>query len=251
MRPPLRIAHASDIHLDTDYHEGDTNLGLRDYYRGVFDDLLRAIVGHAPELMLLPGDLFDSNRASPDTVIWAAERLASLPFPVAMIPGNHDCLDEGAIYTRFDFDRPPGLHFIGAADGERRRLAELPVNVWGRGMIQHHPKFQPLAKTPEPEPGRWNLGLGHGIYTGSEGNDYRSSPIGASEIAESGFDYLALGHHHALLDVSQGDTGAYFSGAPVPISPDRKGTYLIVELAEGRPPTVTIHHLDRSRSGSS
>ena len=91
MRPPLRIAHASDIHLDTDYHEGDTNLGLRDYYRGVFDDLLRAIVGHAPELMLLPGDLFDDESVSDDTVNFVVDVLQREPhIPVVLTPGNHD-----------------------------------------------------------------------------------------------------------------------------------------------------------------
>ena len=97
MRPTLRIAHCSDIHLDTDYHGGDVNLSLRDYYRGVFDRLLNAIGEHDPQLLLLPGDLFDSNRASADTVEWAGARLEALPFPVVMIPGNHDCLEEGAI----------------------------------------------------------------------------------------------------------------------------------------------------------
>jgi DNA repair exonuclease SbcCD nuclease subunit len=241
---PLRIAHCSDIHLDTDYHGGQGNLALRDAYRGIFADLLARIRGHAPDVLALPGDLFDSNRASAGTVLWAAEQLAALPFPVVMIPGNHDCLEEGAVFGRFDFGGAPNVHFLGAPEGERRRLPGLALSVWGRGMVTHQPEFRPLAGLPAPEPERWNLALGHGIFVRERGDGYRSSPVRAEEIAASGYDYVALGHHHALLDVSRGETAAYYSGAPVPISPERKGTYLIVELASGSPARVTVHALE-------
>jgi DNA repair exonuclease SbcCD nuclease subunit len=111
-------------------------------------------------------------------------------------------------------------------------------------MVQHHPDFLPLAGLPPPEPGRWNLALGHGIFVGAQGPGHRSSPIRAGQIAASGYDYIALGHHHAWLDVSQGQTRAFFSGAPVPIAPDRKGTYLLVDLAQGALARVTVHALD-------
>ena len=66
--------------------------------------------------MLLAGDLFDSNKASTETITWAMQRLEALPFPVAMIPGNHDCMLPGSIYARFDFDSLKNTHFF--ADGE-------------------------------------------------------------------------------------------------------------------------------------
>jgi DNA repair exonuclease SbcCD nuclease subunit len=86
--------------------------------------------------------------------------------------------------------------------------------------------------------------MGHGIYVGREGFSFRSSPVEARQIARSGYDYIALGHHHALLDVSADDTAAYYSGAPVPISPDRAGTYLVVEFREGESTQVHVRHLD-------
>ena len=102
-RAPLRIAHASDIHLDTDYFGGEEDLTSRDYCRGVFLALLEGIEKQAPQLLMLPGDLFDSNRASRDTIEWAMELLSALPWPVVMIPGNHDCLEPGGFFHRHDF----------------------------------------------------------------------------------------------------------------------------------------------------
>jgi DNA repair exonuclease SbcCD nuclease subunit len=243
MRPPLRIAHASDVHLDTDYYGGRDNLGTRDFYREVFATLLERIGAQGPQLLLLPGDLFDSNRATAETIRWALERLAALPFPVVMIPGNHDCLEEGSIYRRYDFSRPTNLTLLGEPAGERLDLAGPGALLWGRALVEHTPEFRPLEGLPAPVAERWNLALAHGIYVGRDGLADRSSPVEAGQIAGSGYDYIALGHHHALLDVSANGTAAWYSGAPVPISPRYRGTFLIVELAEGRPARVTVHAL--------
>lgn len=243
MRRKLRIAHGSDIHLDTDYYGGTENLGQRDHYRGVFDTLLRRAAAERPDLMLLPGDLFDSNRASDDTIQWSMESLGKLPFPVIMIPGNHDCLEPGAIFHRYDFNRVENVRLLLAPEGEVTELPELQVIAWGKGMVEHSPEYSPLGGLKPAQRGVWNLALGHGIYVGKDGFSHRSSPVEARQIAASGYDYIALGHHHALLNVSTQGTAAYYCGAPVPIAKGAQGTFLTVDLEDGQPPQVTVHRL--------
>ena len=128
----------------------------------------------------------------------------------------------------------PQMQMLTSEAGEVRELPELGIRIWGKGMVDHSPEFRPLAGLAAPREGWWNLAMGHGIYVGNNGNAYRSSPVEAKQIAESGYDYIALGHHHALLEVSHQGTVAFYSGAPVPISPEGKGTYVIINLAEGR-----------------
>lgn len=243
MRRTLRIAHGSDVHLDTDYYGGSDNLGQRDFYRGVFQGLLDRVRAEQPDLMLLPGDLFDSNRASAETILWSMEALGKLPFPVIMIPGNHDCVEPGAIYHRHDFNRVENVRMLMAPEGEVTEIPELQVIAWGKGMVEHSPEYSPLGDLKPAQPGAWNLALGHGIYVGKEGFTYRSSPVEARQIQASGYDYIALGHHHALLNVTAGDTAAYYSGAPVPVAKGAQGTFLMVELEEGKPAAVTVHRL--------
>ena len=243
MRRTLKIAHASDIHLDTDFYEGGENLAQRDYHREVFRALLDRILAQQPNLMLLPGDLFDSNRASGATILWAMEQLAALPFPVIMIPGNHDALEPDAIFLRHDFGRISNVQMLLSVEGETLDLPELEVTAWGKGMVEHSPEYSPLGGLPAPRAEQWNLGLGHGIYVGREGFTYRSSPIEARQIEASGYDYIALGHHHALLNVSAKATSAYYSGSPVPISKSGQGTFLLITLEDGKPATVDIHKL--------
>lgn len=244
MKNSLRIAHTSDIHLDTDYYGGETNIASKDYCRSVFRALLDRIVALKPHLLLLPGDLFDSNRSCEETILWAMKSLAELPFPVVMIPGNHDNLEPDGIYRRFDFSELPNVSMLTAAEGEGVELAELQATVWGRGMKDHMPQFRPLEGLPPPREGWWNLALGHGIFVGRGENRFRSSPVETGQIEASRYDYIALGHHHALLNVSANGTAAYYSGAPIPISDESQGTFLMVELEEGDLPRVTLHTLD-------
>jgi len=243
MRRSLKIAHGSDIHLDSDFYEGGENLSLRDYHRGVFRTLLDRVQAQRPDLMLLPGDLFDSNRASQGTILWAMEQLASVALPIIMIPGNHDAMEAGGIFLSHDFGRIENLRMLTSAEGESVELQELGVTAWGKGMVEHTPEYSPLGGLPAPVAERWNLALGHGIYVGKDGFSYRSSPVEARQIEASGYDYIALGHHHALLNVSANNTAAYYSGSPVPISKSGQGTFLIVTLEDGQAAKVDTHKL--------
>ena len=131
MTDPLRGAHCSDIHLDGDHYHHDRNVNASDYYREMFDRVLEQMRTHDPDIMLLAGDLFDSNQATKETIEWSMELIADQPCPVAMIPGNHDCLVEGGIYQRHDFKAIPNLTFLTEEEGETAWIEALGVAGWG------------------------------------------------------------------------------------------------------------------------
>lgn len=239
--PRLRIAHCSDIHLDASAHTGATT--DNDHYRAGFVRVLERMLAHQPDLVLIAGDLFDSNRATHDTIEWAMSRLGEIPRPVVMIPGNHDCLEENAIYRRYRFGDIENVTALLDEDGELVTLPALEVAVWGRGMVDHHPGYVPLAGCPDrPAQVRWYLGLGHGIFVPCGESTHRSSPVRMEDIDASPCDYIALGHHHAALEVSSETTAAAYCGSPT----DRFGqgeTYIIAELETGSPARVKIHEV--------
>lgn len=242
MRPKLRLAHASDIHLDTDYYGGEEHLHRRDRCRQLFRTLLDNVRGQKPDAFLIAGDLFDSNRASRDTVLWAMEALGNLPFPVLMIPGNHDCLEHDGIYRRHDFNRIPNVQMIVDPQGATLELPDLKISAWGKGMALHSPDFRPLAGMPDVREGWWNLALGHGIFVEGSHHSDRSSPIRSDQIGASRRDYVALGHHHGLKNVSDADTAAYYCGSPERLS-DHSGTFVTVDLEDGIEAQVSIRRV--------
>ncbi|MGH6914519.1 MAG: metallophosphoesterase family protein [Geminicoccales bacterium] len=241
MAETLRIAHCSDIHLDGDGHPADAGGDAREGYRRAFARALAEMRAHRPDLMLLAGDLFDANDATPETIRWAMEILGRQPYPVIMIPGNHDCMENGAIYRRYDFNSIANVRMLSAEAGEVARLDALGVAVWGKGMVDHSTAYRPLGGCPgRPDGCRWFLGLGHGIFVPDGESSHRSSPIHMREIEASPCDYLALGHHHAVMELLTAGTAAAYSGSPTD-SIGRGATYVIADLAPGRPAEVAVH----------
>lgn len=240
----LRIAHCSDIHLDGDGHHHHVGADARRALRDAFARALEEMQAHAPDLMLLAGDLFDANSATAETIEWAMEALGRQPFPVVMIPGNHDCLEEGAIFRRYDFNAVPNVTMLTAEDGEVAALGSLDVAVWGKGMVEHSTDYRPLEGCPvRPDGCRWYLGLGHGIFVPHGENTGRSSPIHMQEVEDSPCDYLALGHHHAALELVNDKAFASYSGSPTDTI-GRGATFVIAELEEDRPAGLSVHTID-------
>lgn len=233
MTDRLRIVHCSDIHL-----------GANEAVPARFARALDAMLRQRPDMMLLAGDLFDTNSVDDGTILWAMEALGRLPFPVAMIPGNHDCLAGDAVFRRQDFGRLANVRLLADEEGSRATFPALGVSVWGRAMVEHSPDFRPLAGSPSrPGDARWHLGLGHGLFVPRGETSERASPIRMEEIEQAGFDYLALGHHHAAMEIVTSAATAAYSGSPTD-DIGRGATYAIVDLSAGRAPALDIRVVD-------
>jgi DNA repair exonuclease SbcCD nuclease subunit len=213
----LKLIHTSDVHLESDtFGSGPRGDIFRHSVRSAFSGVIDVANGNRADLLLIVGDLFDSNRISVEALDFAMNQIARAQMPVVMIPGNHDAHDERSIYAAVSpASLPRNLHLILDPEGVSLEFPELAAHVWGRALVEHSPEYRPLSGLPEPLPHAWNIGLAHGFFTESETN--RSSPITPAEIEASGFDYIALGHIHVFGDVSQGRTRAFYCGTPAPL----------------------------------
>jgi|TARA_B110000196_G_scaffold11592_2_gene9532 DNA repair exonuclease SbcCD nuclease subunit len=234
----LSIAHCSDIHLGANNRNDEVT-------RDIFSLALNKMCEHSPDLLIIAGDLFDSNSVSYETVEWTKRVLSELSFNVVIIPGNHDCLEEGAIFRIFDFSLMSNIYVLTAAGGELVKFDELKLAVWGKGIIHHDAKYRPLDGCPEkPIDCEWYIGLGHGLFVPRGEETHRASPIYMDQIDTSPCDYLALGHHHAAKQISNDYAAAAYSGSPT----DNIGgypSYIIVNFVSGEKPNLNIYSLPK------
>ena len=228
MRRPLRVLHTADVHLGSDaYGSAEQLAAHRERERTMFQRIVDRALGDRVDLLLIAGDLFDHNRVPDEMIEFARTELHRLRQPVVILPGNHDCLLTNGIYDRHDFTAGAGhVHVIRRLDGETLEFPELDAVVWGRGMEEHEPAFQPLAHIPRRDDTRWCLAMAHGFFYEEGQRPERSSPIFADEIRDTRWDYVALGHQHVQTDVSQGHVAAWYPGA--------SGTVLRIDCAENR-----------------
>ena len=230
-RRALRVLHTSDVHLTPFDHrraEDAAPVGGAISEEDAFVRLVDRVLEERADLFLIAGDLFDSNRVDEPEILFVEAQLSRLSCPVVVIPGNHDCCEDGSIYRRFDFgDLGDHVHALTAAEGELLTLDHLDVTLWGKGLVEHVPANRPLAGVPARVGGNWFIGLAHGLVVPDAG-ELRSSLILPDEIAASALDYLALGHVHVFRDVSHGATRAFYPGSPlVPYAPERSSVALV------------------------
>lgn len=226
----LTIAHTSDVHLI----DGDEGANVRVAFTRVVD----AVIEHDADLFLIAGDLFDHNRIHGVVIDFVYAQLARVTCPTVIISGNHDNSEDDAVLARMNFGKA-GRHvtLIDDAEGRVLEFPELHATVWGRCMENHHPAHRPMAGAPSRTRDLWHIGMAHGFYVDNWGAD-RSSLITPAEIANSGFDYLALGHVHCHRQMLHGETLACYAGAPVSYGRDETGCMAIAELNPGAPARV-------------
>ncbi|HEY9815581.1 MAG TPA: metallophosphoesterase, partial [Candidatus Obscuribacterales bacterium] len=92
MRLSVRFAIASDLHIGLPHTILDHP--NRFHLVEVSIPSLEVVLDHFSSLdldfLLLPGDL--TQHGEPENHAWLAQRLAQLPYPVYVIPGNHDLI---------------------------------------------------------------------------------------------------------------------------------------------------------------
>jgi DNA repair exonuclease SbcCD nuclease subunit len=206
------------VHLESDtFGKSEEGKSYRWRIQRAFQQVVDLVREENADLFLIAGDLFDSNRVPESGVRFVYRELARVPCPVVMIPGNHDCYDHRSVYKKVDFTAAgPHVFTLTEEEGSVIEFPHLHATVWGKGLIEHDNKYRPLAGVPPRRGDYWHIGMAHGYFV-DEDEMQRSSLIYPQEIAQSGLDYLALGHVHVFTDLSHGPTKACYPGTPAPL----------------------------------
>ncbi|MEY8418182.1 DNA repair exonuclease [Oscillospiraceae bacterium 44-5] len=227
----LKIIHGADFHLDSPFAGLSPERAAQ--RRGEQRELLDRLAGLAREkqadLVLLAGDLLDSERVFRETAQALRAALAAIPCPVFIAPGNHDFYSPRSVWTSLDW--PENVHIFTS---DALEAVELPgCTLWGRAFSDAHQTACPLEGLAVPGDGRLHIACVHGCM--GTGNDY--GPITPGEIAASGLDYLALGHVHQGSGLQrEGGTWWAYPGCPEGRGFDETGEkgVLYVEAEPGR-----------------
>ncbi len=162
----FRFAIASDLHIGLPHTIRDHP--QRFHMIEVSIAALEVVLAHLSQLdldfLLLPGDL--TQDGEPENYAWLAARLAQLPFPVYVIPGNHDvplletngsCInfaDFPGFYTKFGYQETqrhyytwellPGVRLIGLnsnqfnSEGRLIGAVDGPQLLWLQTVLDQY-----------------------------------------------------------------------------------------------------------------
>ncbi|MGC8783011.1 MAG: metallophosphoesterase family protein, partial [Armatimonadota bacterium] len=197
----LRILHLADMHLG--YRPGNSNVpaNLFEQRDRVLEQAVQVAMERDVNLFLIAGDLFDDYRPPEQLVeetIRSLKRLEQHGVLVVTVPGNHDEYTYPESVYRRQKDRWPGILvtnpmpeivYSNSVGGEQVHIVSMAY------IAGQTDASSPLKDFPaRPETGM-TLAVLHGTVGGWQQNE-RSLPLDEKALADSGYDYIALGHLH-------------------------------------------------------
>jgi DNA repair protein SbcD/Mre11 len=261
----LRIVHTADVHLGARHDDlGEQASAQRERQFAAFKATVDLALAERVDLVLIAGDLFDSNvqpRRSVERVASELGRLVGAHIRTVIIPGTHDVYDRASIYRAYDLAAMAGsgaaddLVTILTPDRAKVHLAAIKTVVHGRVFATKRAPESPLLGLDvdaDPPEATWHIGMVHGSIAIPGKTDRDEVVVTGEEIASSGLDYVAMGHWHSVQEGRAGSVTYAYPGAPeaVAVDQDRAGKVLLVTLDEtpaGRTVTVDQRQVGKTR----
>jgi exonuclease SbcD len=251
----LRLLHTADVHLGARHADlGEQAAAQRERQFAAFKAAVDLAIAEGVDIVLVAGDLFDSNtqpRRSVERVAAELKRLVEAKIRTVIIPGTHDVYDRSSLYRVHDLAAMAGstahddLVTVLTPDRPSVHLKACDVVVHGPVFATKRAPHSPLRdlKVTGDKTASWHVGMVHGSLAIPDRTDGDEVVITREEIEATGLDYLALGHWHSTQQGKAGATTYAYSGAPEPVAvtQDGAGKVLLVQLDEAADArTVTI-----------
>lgn len=215
----MRFFHISDVHLgacpDPGFPWSDKR--AKEIWKS-FEDLIQKASERQVDLILIAGDLFQRQPLMRE--VKEVNALFSLipKTKIVLIAGEHDYLRPDSCYLKCQWS--PNVFFMSTKECSGIYFPDLNTEVYGLSYYERE-IMEPLYDDLSPQDnGCFHILVAHG-------GDETHIPIDKKKLAQSGFDYVALGHFHKSQTVI--DRHAYYSGSLEPIDKTDLGPHGYIE----------------------
>ncbi len=191
----VKILHMADLHLDSPFSlkSADAAAASRQMLRGTFTSAVLYARTAGIDLVLMPGDIFDTGFAARDTLALLKSEFEKNPgIKFIISPGNHDPYRAESPWAKTDF--PDNVFIFRSSSLSKISFDDLNTDVYGWAFTDEYMSVDPLAVKPRLDPSRINILCAHCELDGPVGGRYCS--ISKAELENAGFDFAALGHIH-------------------------------------------------------
>ena len=227
------IVHTADVHLETAFTEVRGGARRRAALADAFVRVVDLALERRADALTIGGDLYEADRAGPQTARFVFAQLARFGGPVFVAPGNHDPYSARSLYARDD--RPPNVRVFAEPRWTAYQLAP-DVTLYGFGHAPAEPG-RPFANARFERPGV-RIALVHGSDEDRCPPGKRATaPFTLAEIVASGATCALTGHYHggSVIADAAGPRLAY-PGSPEPIKFGERGAHgaLVMTVEHGR-----------------
>lgn len=211
---PYRIVHCADVHLETTFPETRGGSGRRKALADAFARIVDAALARNADALTIGGDLYENERAGPQTARFLFEQFARFGRPVYVAPGNHDPYGPASLLARGDV--PENVKIFNEAAWRPYPLAD-GVTLYGFGHTPAEPG-RPFARAAFAR-GGVQLALVHGSdEERCPPNKRATAPFTTDEALAAGATLVLTGHYHGgYVTHREKQPVVAYPGSPEPI----------------------------------
>jgi DNA repair exonuclease SbcCD nuclease subunit len=210
----FRIVHCADVHLETTFPETRGGAGRRKALADAFERIVDEALALEADVLTIGGDLYESERAGPQTVRFLYEQFARFGKPVFIAPGNHDPHAPSSLLARSDL--PDNVRIFNEAAWRAYPLTP-DVTLFGFGHTPAEPG-RPFEGA-RFERGGVQIALVHGSDEDRCPPGKRATaPFSRADVLASGATLLLTGHYHGGYVATERERPLFaYPGSPEPI----------------------------------
>ena len=188
----MKFVHIADMHFDMPFtvlSKNDLAEERRLDQRKVFQKMIDYIKENKIEYLFIAGDLYENEYVRKSTIEYINNCFKQIPdTKIYITPGNHDPYLANSYYNKYEWNE--NVHIFTKLD----KVSGENINIYGYGFTDFYSKKVELPTNLDNS--KINILIMHADLDGStkEIGDYNS--ILESELRNTNFDYIALGHIH-------------------------------------------------------
>jgi len=231
----MKLLHTADIHIGAGFQGlGTRGKEQRRQIKDTFKRVIDTAISERVDVVLVSGDLFDSNVQGQNDIDFVVEQFKKLEnknIPVCLIGGTHDFICSNSVLKKAKFsDILKNTHLLDK-DNPFVKFDDLDLTVYGVSLTSNKSPKSPLRDFPQDGKSKLNVGMVHGSFdTGQVDKD--DWVFTSGEIESNGLNYLACGHWHSYFEIPTKKVRALYPGSPELIAIDQKdsGNVVLVDI---------------------
>ena len=188
----MKFVHIADMHFDMPFtllSKNDLAEERRIDQRKAFQKMINYIKENKIEYLFIAGDLYENEYIRKSTIDYINNCFKEIPdTKIYITPGNHDPYLTNSYYNKYEWSE--NVHIFTKLN----KILSGNINIYGYGFTDFYSKKVEIPMVLDNS--KINVLIMHADLNGStkELGDYNS--ILESELKNTGFDYIALGHIH-------------------------------------------------------
>ena len=188
----MKFIHIADMHFDMPFTILSKN-GLAEErridQRNAFQKMINYIQENKIEYLFIAGDLYENEYVRKSTIEYINSCFKQIPnTKIYITPGNHDPYLNNSYYNQYEWNE--NVHIFTKLE----KIENKVINIYGYGFTDFYSEKINLPK--ELDESKINILIMHADLDGTSNTLGDYNPILESELNNTDFNYIALGHIH-------------------------------------------------------